>query len=88
MDNIIENIVLGIGTAIPINNHISASILLKTKDFNTLLDIVANALSKSSVFDVGIFSIKNNFVTHLHLEPILDLATLFLLVFLNPCFDF
>ena len=73
----IEIIVIGAGTSVPVADHSPASIYARCGSFSVLMDIGPGTLSKLPLYDVDAFGLENIFVTHLHPDHLLDLATFF-----------
>ena len=70
---------LGTGTAIPIQNHSPAGLVIKAVDGNFFLfDIGPGTLGRLRLADVTYDRLDHLFLTHLHPDHTLDLATLFL----------
>ncbi len=74
-----EAIIIGAGTAIPVRNHSPASIYLKSKNFNALLDVGPGTFSKLPLYTIDLFKLNSIFISHLHPDHVLDLATYFLI---------
>ena len=70
---------LGTGTAIPIQNHSPAGLVIKATDGGFFLfDIGPGTLGRLHLADVAYNRLDHLFLTHLHPDHTLDLATLFL----------
>ena len=75
-----EIILLGTGTAIPARQHSPASLAIRVDDHWYLLDIGPGSLSRLELAGISYLQVDRLFLTHLHPDHTLDLATL-LLVF-------
>jgi ribonuclease BN (tRNA processing enzyme) len=75
-----EIILLGTGTAIPARQHTPASLAVRADDRWLLLDSGPGSLSRLELAGISYLQVDRLFLTHLHPDHTLDLATL-LLVF-------
>ncbi len=71
---------LGTGTAIPVDGHSPSGLVVKAAGLNLLFDIGPGTLERLRLMGLDCSQIDHLFITHLHPDHTLDLATL-LLVF-------
>jgi ribonuclease BN (tRNA processing enzyme) len=70
-----EIILLGTGTAVPLADHTPAAILFKAPGLTALLDIGPGAIHRLALQGFDPFQLEYIFLTHLHSDHSLDLAT-------------
>lgn len=75
----IQVTIIGAGTSVPAPKRSPASILLRAGPFSALLDIGPGTLSKLPLYGIDAFALDHIFITHLHPDHVLDLATFFLI---------
>lgn len=75
----LKAIIVGGGTAIPVINHSPASLFLQFKDFTALLDLGPGTFSKFPMYSINPLCLNYIFISHLHPDHILDLATYFMI---------
>lgn len=71
----IEIIVIGAGTSVPVAGYSPASIFIRFGAFSALLDSGPGTISKLPIYEIDAFELENIFITHLHPDHVLDLAT-------------
>ena len=72
-------VVLGAGTAVPAPQRSPASVLLQYTNFTALLDMGPGTIAKLPLYGVDVLTLQNIFISHLHPDHTLDLATFFMI---------
>ncbi len=72
---LMEIILLGTGTAVPLAGHTPAAILLKSPGLTALLDMGPGATYRLAAQGFDPFQLEHIFLTHLHSDHSLDLVT-------------
>lgn len=75
---------LGTGTAIPIKLHSPAGLLIQVDDQFLQFDIGPGTLSRLNLVDINYRQITQLFISHMHPDHTLDLATLMLIFNFAP----